>query len=107
MNLYTLHEEEAAHDRYVEQRAKDRKVILGEEETKAQGEELYAKVVTSINKQLAEGKNKISVSCKLRPNCVFTYVVEKLKNKGWGAWHICNDGMPSFDHIIATPPPLN
>lgn len=98
-------DEDRAIDARESKRSAERKVILSEEETQKQGEELYAKVVKSITKQLTtEGKKKAQVSCKLRPNSVFKYVVDKLRAKGWTARHSYNDGYNDYDFVEATPP---
>lgn len=96
-------EQDRATDAMESKFAKKAKEQLPEEELKAQGEELYVKVVNSITKQL-KTKAKATISCKFRPHCVFDYVVNRLKKKGWKAKHYYNYGFNFFDIIEASPP---
>ncbi len=88
---------------------KKAKEQLPEEEVKKRGEELYAKVVKVIDRQLnEERKRKALVSCKFQPHCVFKYVVDKINAKpGWKAKHSFNYGYNFYDFIEATPPQIN
>jgi hypothetical protein len=96
--------EEAAVDAREQKRAAKRKVVLSEEEVKVQGEELYASAVRHITKDLTAGGKKSEISCRLRPNCVFDYVVTNLLSNGWKAKHSYNDGYNTYDFIIVEPP---
>ncbi len=101
-NLYR--DEDKATDNREERRSKDRKVELPQEEIEKQGEELYTYAVKFVKREYPKKKGKLSISCKLMPNCVFNYVVNKFKEKGWGAKHTYNDGYNAFDWIEVTPP---
>jgi len=110
MSLETLRQmqryymdEDAATDAREVQRYKARGAKLSQEEIVKQGEELYAKVVSKIKKEYNLGKSSFLVSCKLRPNPVFDYVVEKLRAKGWKAEHDYNDGYNAYDFIEVKP----
>jgi hypothetical protein len=110
MSLMTLQlglEHLQAEDRAIDQRASKRtatrKQELTAEEIAKQGEELYEIVV----KKVKESPSAMArVSCKIRANSVFKYVVEKFESKGFKANHTYSDGghsSNSYDYIQVHP----
>ena len=96
MNKYNRQQDDIIDEREAT-RVKARKVQLTQEQIQEQGDKLYESVANSLR----VGKN--SVRCKLRPNCVFEYVIEKLKQKGFTAKHTYNDGLNAYDYLDVRP----
>lgn len=99
-------QEEAAMDALERKRTAARKAVVSDDEIKVQGEELYVSAVRHVTKNLKAGVRKSEISCKLRPNSVFDYVVTRFKNKGWKAKHSYNDGYNNYDFLIIEPPDI-
>ncbi len=101
--LRLIQESIADHDNWVDQRQKHRQqtrnVKLEGKALEEQGEKLYKKVVEAVKK----GEGSAQVSCKVRSNCVFKYVVDKLNKKGFKAKHSFNDGYNDYDFISVKP----
>ncbi len=93
-------DEDRAIDAREVKRGKARRVTLTPEEITAQGEELHEVLAKAAN------SGKLQVSCKLRPNSVVAYAIEKLKGEGWTAKHSYNDGYNAYDLIKLTPPTI-
>ena len=106
-SLRNIQDSYAAEDRWIAGREKSRdekrKEVLLQEEIVKRGEILLKRVIKKVNESC---QAETMVRCELRPNCVFDYVVQKIKEKGWSAKHSWNDGFNDYDFIKVKAPKL-